>query len=240
MPEKLRWMAAFLVAAAVAACAEGGSGLATPPTTALPTSVADATTVPEAAEVVRVPAGALATIDGVLGPDEWSGALGFPMSDGAVLRLMHDEETLYLAVEGDEVGSVNVVVAAGGAVWVLHSSAALGSALYQPGAEEWELSHSFSWCCRNRRDPTERLALLEEEGWQANIGFTGDPGIVEYQIGLPWSGAALAVSSIRDDADRGFWPVGLSSEEQGQLVGSPPDTRSYATEAWPIIMAAGG
>ena len=40
--------------------------------------------------------------------------------------------------------------------------------------------------------PTDsaRATLFAAEGWDANIGFAGDPGIVEYAVTLPWDDAA--------------------------------------------------
>jgi hypothetical protein len=204
-------------------------------TTLPPTTATTTTATPADPEVVIVPAVRAAVIDGVLEPSEWDGASSFPMSDGAAVRLMYEDETLYVAVEGDELGAVNVVMAADDEIWILHSSAALGSALYEPGSGEWLLTHGFNWCCRDRSDESRRLALLEEEGWQANIGFTGDPGTVEYQIAIPWHGASIAVSSIRDDDDTGFWPADLSAEARDQLLGVPPATRLFDSAEWYVL-----
>lgn len=164
----------------------------------------------------------------------------FSMSDGASISLLHSGATLYVAVAGTEVGSVNVLIATDEEVRILHSSAALGSALYEKAPGEWELIHGFNWCCRIRSNDAARLALLEEEGWQANIGFVGDPGVVEYQITVPWSGASLAVSSIRDREDMGFWPSNLPEQARSQLAGVPPAVRAYDIALWPVVTPAGG
>lgn len=211
-----------------------------PVTTSPPTTPTTTTTTTAAAadpEVIMIPAVRTPTIDGVLEPSEWEGAVTFPMSDGAAVGLMHHDETLYVAVEGDDIGAVNVVMATDDEIWILHSSAALGSALYEPGSGEWELTHGFNWCCRDRTDESRRQALLEEEGWQANIGFTGDPGIVEYQIAIPWDGVSIAISSIRDEDDTGFWPADLSAEARGQLLGPPPATRVFNRAEWYVLTA---
>jgi hypothetical protein len=154
------------------------------------------------------------------------------MSDGAAVHLMHSNKTLYLAVQGEAVGAVNVVIGTEAEVWILHSSAALGSARYVPVAGSWELAHGFAWCCRSVSDQSGRSALFEKEGWQANIGFAGEPGVVEYEVAFPWQKAVLAVSSIRDADDQGFWPAELSSEARGQLVGSPPPERHFNSDEW--------
>jgi hypothetical protein len=154
------------------------------------------------------------------------------MSDGATIHLMYGDETLYVAVAGHDIGAVNVVIATDDEVRILHSSAALGSALYLLRANTWELSQGFSWCCRSTSDESERQALFDAESWQASIGFAGEPGVVEYAIALPWQGAALAVSSIRNDEDKGFWPAELSAEAGDQLLGVPPPERDFNIEEW--------
>ena len=101
-------------------------------------------------------------------------------------------------------------------------------------------AHSFSWCCRDGSDPEGRLALLEEEGWQADMRFTGNPGKVEYEIAMPWAGAMVAVSSIRSDEDTCLWPADLSDEARLQLIGVPPPTRVFNTAEWAVLQPAGG
>lgn len=208
------------------------------PTTTTSTTEPIAASIETVAHVVSVPSSQPAVIDGVLGEDEWADAVVFEMSDGAALRVMYSGETLYVAVAGADIGAVNVVMGTGETILILHSSAALGSALYEPGPAGWDLTYGFSWCCRDRNDETARPNLLAEEGWQANIGFTGDPGVVEYQITIPWRGSSIAVSSIRDDDDKGFWPLELSANARQQLLGAPPDTRSYETGDWYTIEPA--
>jgi len=224
----------------VAALISTSSSTPLSPTSTLASTVLVPATTSEEAGSVSVPKIAAPVIDGVLEFDEWDGAAVFPMSDGASISLMYSDGSLYLAVAGDEIGSVNVLIGSEDDVWILHSSAALGSALYEKGTERWELVHGFSWCCRSRRDDEARLVLLEEEGWQANIGFTGDPGTVEYQIAVPWQGASLAVSSIRDQEDMGFWPADLTEEARLELVGVPPEVRAYDIALWPVLTPAGG
>ncbi|MEA2001622.1 MAG: hypothetical protein U9N84_07025 [Actinomycetota bacterium] len=211
------------------------TSVAVSPTTVTATTAPVDVPVETGAGVVSVPPGQPVVIDGVLGEREWDGAVAFEMSDGATLWLMYTGETLYVAVEGIDLGAVNVVIGTVDKISILHSSAALGSALYEPGLAEWDLAHGFRWCCRDRNDDAARLDLLAEEGWQANIGYTGTAGIVEYEIAIPWRGASMAVSSIRSADDTGFWPLELSASAREQLLGAPPDTRSYDTSAWYTI-----
>lgn len=159
------------------------------------------------------------------------------MSDGAMANLLYSNETLYVGVAGEAIGSVNVVIANGDNISILHSSAALGSAAYTRSGPVWELVHGFDWCCRRGSAESAREALFNDEGWEANIGYTGDPGIVEYAIRIPWRDTSLAISSTRNESDKGFWPAGLSPEAQDQLLGVPPQVREYNIDEWATIAA---
>lgn len=208
----------------------------TPPTEASPTTTETLPSSTTAASVtvrtLTVPGLQAPVIDGVVGTNEWTGSTTVKMSDDSVLHWMHDGSVLYMALDSDAVGAVNLVISTGDETWVLHSSAALGSALYLPAGGAWELSHGFDWCCRTANDDSARLELLDEEGWQANIGFTGDEGTVEYEVMLPWDGASVAVSYLTDSETSAFWPSDLSSEARDQLVGPPPPVRSFNLDEW--------
>jgi hypothetical protein len=185
--------------------------------------------------VVVVPQGEAPAIDGVIEPEEWAEAAAVEMSDGATAYFLDNDETLYVGVAGRTRRAVNVVIASGANVSILHSSAALGSALYARSGSAWELVHGFDWCCRRLADESEREALFADEGWYANIGYTGDPGVVEYAIAIPWQDASLAISSVRSESYQGFWPANMSSEAQDQLVGVPPQEREYNLDEWGTI-----
>jgi len=176
-------------------------------------------------------------IDGVLNVGEWEGSATVTMSDGSSLHWVHTDGVLYMALESEAVGAVNLVLATDNDVWILHSSAALGSALYLPADGVWELSHGFDWCCRSAANDSARLLLLDEEGWQATIGFTGDDGIVEYEVTLPWDGAFVAVSYLTDSETSAFWPADLSSEARDQLVGPPPPERTFNLNEWYTLVS---
>ena len=133
------------------------------------------------------------------------------------LALSPDGATLYVALDGKEVGAVNLVIATVDELWILHSSAALGSSLYLPGESAWEQSHGYTWCCRSAHDDTARLGLLAEEGWQANIGYTGNVGVVEYQVAIPW-GYATAALAYHTETVSAYWPTDI-----------PPDAATHIT-----------
>lgn len=154
------------------------------------------------------------------------------MSDGSLIHAMYNGATLYVAFETGTIGAPNLAIATDEEIWVLHSSAALGSALYLPGDAAWELSHGFVWCCRNSSDSSARQSLLESEGWQANIGFAGDVGVVEFQVELPWNGARVAASYVTESAAPAFWPSDLSADAQDQLTGARHSDIDFRHNEW--------
>jgi hypothetical protein len=220
---------------ATSAVADAATTTTTPATTTSTSPPATTTTTTTAAtaaalgQELHVPLQPAPSIDGTLEPGEWDGAIVGEMSDGTGLYAMHDGESLYVAIEGEHLGAINVTIGGPRDTWILHSSAALGSIRYGSGGE---LSHDFDWCCRDADDPSSRLALLDAEGWQANIGYTGEPGIVEYQVALPWVGAAMAVSAQSEAAEPAFFPAGLPPEARSQLVGPWPSTRTFQRGDW--------
>lgn len=154
------------------------------------------------------------------------------MTDGSTLHWMRSSETLYVALRGHSLGAVNLAIATTDEIWILHSSAALGSVLYTGSGEAWTLTRDFDWCCRGAHNETGRRALLEEEGWQANIGFAGEPGTVEYEVTRPWNGAAVAVSYQTEVSDPAFWPADLTTEAMAELIGPFSDDRHFHLGEW--------
>jgi len=199
-------------------------------TTTLPASTTTASPFPD--RTLPIPDHAAPTIDGVITDGEWDGATETAMTDGSTLYWMRSSETLYVARLGHSLGAVNLAIATTDELWILHSSAALGSVLYTENGEAWTLAHDFDWCCRSARDETDRQTLLESEGWQANIGFAGDPGTVEYEVTLPWDGSAAAVSFQTEDTDPAFWPTDLTAEATADLIGPFPDEASFHLGEW--------
>jgi hypothetical protein len=212
-------------------------------TTAVPTVTAppptSAGTPGERARDVAIPEGPAPTIDGTLEPGEWAGAAGTTLDDGTGVWWVHAAGSLYVGIDGDEIGAVNLVLAAGDEVRMLHSSAALGSAVYVGGGDGWRMERGFEWCCRSRTDDTDALALFESEGWTANIGFIGAPGEVEFRVAWPGHEARAAISSISPDGDVAFWPADLGEEARAALHGERQDLEQFAVETWPRIAPDG-
>jgi len=213
---------------------------ATTTTTTATVPASSTTTPPDDHRTLAVPAQAHPVVDGVLDAGEWDGSTTVTMTDASSVHWMYEDDVIYVALESTAIGAVNLLIATEDEVWILHSSAALGSALYLPADGMWELSHGFDWCCRSATNESSRLQLLDEEGWQANIGFTGDDGIVEYEVTLPWNGALVAVSYLTDTETSAFWPADLSSEARDQLVGPPPPERNFNLDEWYTLVSIEG
>ena len=169
-------------------------------------------------------------------PGEWEKAATVTMSNGDSAYWQFTDSTLYVAIDADHIGAVNLVLATASELWILHSSAALGSQLFTPGNGAWEQVHGYTWCCRSPTNDSARSALLEEEGWQANIGFTGDVGVVEYQVALPWGYAQAALVYHTEDRDSAYWPDDLRSEDAEHIVSNRWNDPDLDPGSWTMLV----
>ena len=188
---------------------------------------------------MSVPATDPPTIDGVISGGEWEEAATVALSNDDTAYWMHDDDTLYVALDGTELGAVNLVLATGDELWILHSSAALGSSLYVAGESAWEQSHGYTWCCRSATNDSARLGLLEDEGWQANIGFTGDVGVVEYEVTIPWGYATAAVVYHTEDRDSAYWPTDIPPDAVSHITNNQWTDPEFDPDLWWMLVPDG-
>ena len=177
-------------------------------------------------------------IDGVLDDGEWENAIQTQLSDGSEVFWLYSDGYLYVGINSEKIGAVNLaLIREDNRVWILHSSAALGSAIYEERTEDWELTQDFSWCCRSTSVFTEREQLFQEEGWQANIGYQGTEGQVEYQVAVEGGEYQIALMYLYADGSAGFsyWPDHLSDEAVGQFQGIRKKTEYFSLEDWMIV-----
>ncbi len=208
-----------------------------PPTeTALPT-----TEEPEVESLeIAVPPGIGAIVDGVLSPDEWETAIQIDLDDEIQLFLMQAGGYLYLGMRGKPEPVTSICVDQGEQVSILHSSAAIGTAVYQLGDGVWEQVRDFEWCCRETTaSPQAQEALsnhLQEEGWIANNGRLGVPEEVEFQIALPDNSLRLVVNSIGPPYYRSVlsWPDDLEDDcsSLDMITCSIPEQAQFSLEQW--------
>jgi hypothetical protein len=207
-----------------------------PTETPLPPTAAPET---EDLEIV-VPPGTEAMIDGVLSAEEWEGALQIDLDDENQLLLMHASGYLYIGMRGKPEPATNICVDQGDQVSILHSSAALGTAVYQLGDGVWERVRDFEWCCRQMTDSTQAQEVLDkhlqEEGWVANNAFRGVPGEIEYQIAMPDDSLRLSVNTIEPPSYRSVlsWPEGL--EDDCSRLGPIPEKAQFSQDEWVTLL----
>jgi hypothetical protein len=187
-----------------------------------------------------VPAGEPPVLDGTLSPGEWDGAAVATMDDGTDLLWLHGDGSLYVGFRHDRVGAVNLLVDDGERVRVLHSSAALGSAIHLPAGDgTWALDQDFDWCCRNVSDTEGLDGLWDDEGWVATIGYAGERGEVEFRVLLGEGDLRVAVSYVVTLDEVGFWPAGLPPEAREPLYGVREDVEVFTPDLWVPLVVGG-
>ena len=194
------------------------------------------TQVSESSSLLDVPVGEPPVVDGVLSPNEWVDAAHMTMSDGSDLYWLYANDLLYLAVKTLNIGAVNLAIQNEDQVRILHSSAALGSAIYEKRGDGWHLTQNFSWCCRSTISFDESEQLFQDEGWLATIGYLGAPGEVEFQLVLPDGEVKVAVSNISADSSVSFWPEDLSQSAVEQLRGERNEFEDFLIDQWVTII----
>ena len=182
-------------------------------------------------------------IDGILSPGEWDAARQESFTDGSQLYLMASAGSLYLGIRSNTTGLIagNVYIALGTGISILHTSAALGTAVYQQGSVSWALTRDFTWSCRDSSNSeaarAEREAFLQQEKWVGSTSYMGIPEELEYRIQLTGEPLHLAVTFLRaaDPGMRIAWPVGLQDDTLHQTPGGLPASLSFSPEEWAEI-----
>lgn len=190
--------------------------------------------------LVPVPLGSEASIDGVLDTEEWEAAMPIDLEGEGQLFLMHAGGYLYLGVKAKPEPVTSICIDQGEQVSILHSSAALGTAIYQRGDGAWEQVKEFEWCCRDVTDSPQaqeaRQAQLLQDGWVASNGRMGNSEQVEYQIAFPGDSLRLAVNSIGapDYESVISWPADLSDDcsNPEMLTGPIPEQVGFSPDQW--------
>ncbi len=167
-----------------------------------------------------VPRAAPPVLDGVIAPGEWEAAASEAFADGGQLFFQRDEQNLYLAIRASEPGTIaaNVFLQLEDEIAILHTSAALGTAIYRKVADAWGQAQNFEWRCRSTGQSesaqAERAQFLQEEGWLAANGRMGTPNELEYQIVIPDGSARLAAVIIRAQPpyEKIPWPADLADD----------------------------
>ena len=132
----------------------------------------------------------------------------------------------------------NVFIEDNGQVRILHTSAALGTAVYQQNGDIWQQTQDFNWQCRDTGNSeatqAKRAAYLQENGWLAANSRMGVPNELEYQIVLTGDSERIAVSVFRSSTpnERASWPPTLDDAAIRPNPGGLPTEMHFSPEQW--------
>lgn len=190
--------------------------------------------------LISVPTGVAPTMDGALSPGEWNDAAAESFADGSQLLLLQAGDYIYLAIRAieSEMIASNIFISRGDEIAILHASAALGTAIYQKGADGWQQVQDFSWRCRSTGNSQAAIAehakFLEDEGWLAANGLMGTPNELEYQIRIPDQDFSLAVVYIKTTYpyEKVPWPVKLVDDCIQPSSGGLPPELQFSPAQW--------
>lgn len=182
----------------------------------------------------------LPVVDGIIQPGEWALAEKYDFEDGSELSLMVADNHLFLAIRSssDEMISANVFLSSESRIEILHTSAALGTAIYQPEGDTWQRTRDFEWCCRSRLDNASARAVREAfyhtENWLGINTYNGTENELEYKIRLTGSEEYLAVNFLRVNQieDKQIWPVGITDGPAQPTIGGFPEEMDFSPEDW--------
>jgi hypothetical protein len=136
---------------------------------------------------IAVPKGATPTIDGRIAPDEWAGSAEARLPDESRVLLRHDDQFLYIGIVGAKAGFPSICVSRGDSIRILHSSAALGSALYVRDGDAWQQRSKFNFALRSGDVSAAGMKAIADylnaNGWVATNSAMS-PSQREMQISL--------------------------------------------------------
>jgi hypothetical protein len=126
------------------------------------------------------------TVDGNVIPREWRDAVRVQLSANLGHALMmHDGKYLYIALVHTKPGIGSVCVRGKTGVRVLHASAALGTAAFEPEKGKWRMTRGFTWTNRDTGESAAAMAdrrkMLAADGWFANTSPAATR-MREYQV----------------------------------------------------------
>jgi hypothetical protein len=193
--------------------------------------------------LIVVPIGSPPTIDGTFSPGEWDDAIAENFADGSQLLLLQAGDFIYLGIKANESGTIaaNVFIHRGDYIEILHSSAALGTAVYKKSEDGWEQTQGFTWRCQNTGNSetaqAERAEFLKDEGWLASNGLMGTPNELEYQIKIPDQDFRLATVYIKATYpyEKVPWPVKLDDDCIQPASGGLPLVMQFLPAQWATL-----
>jgi len=191
---------------------------------------------------IQIPRGSPITLDGRVGDDEWNGALRQELSGGGEVRLMHDGAHLLVGVKGMKDGLVHICITDGKDIYVLHASAALGTAIYRRDESDvWQPVQPFTFGMRDKSQSQEAIAARASyqasHGWVATTFQMGNPGEVEFKLSAKFKQGQvmkLAVVFASPPSAGQCWPKAVSDDclKQTLIFGQTPSNLRFTPETW--------
>ena len=186
-------------------------------------------------------------VDGKVNPVEWKGATHVPLSEGqGEALLVHDGNYLYVGIIGFRPGVASLCYPGkSGSIVVLHASAALGAAAFEPADGKWRLTHPFTWTNRDTGKSPEAMAdrekFLTGKGWFAN---TSPTALLMREYQLPIRGkqeVPLTISFFTIEPGKqtlGYWPPDLEDDcADSELVSGYTDREySFDPSKWGVVV----
>ena len=197
------------------------------------------------AVVVPELAGAVVA-DGVLQSEEWAGAEEVRTSSGSI-RLGLSGKVFAIAVELEAPGIATVLLAHGSRVWLLHASAALGTAQYTCSTTgSCTRVRKFAFSCREMPPAPGaagcRSTFRDQWGWVANVQASG-ARVREFLIDTerfvpPGQPLQVVVTALRLPDRPQQWPLVADDSASLELqAGNLPDTVTLTPRAWVALVA---
>lgn len=191
------------------------------------------------AATLDVPRAAAPVIDGAIVADEWKGAVRVELTNGGHALLKHDAKFLYVAITGPRNGIASLCMPEGHDVYVLHASAALGTAVFKDG----RATREFVWTNRDTKDVAARDKFLAADHWFGNATPPNAMSpIREMQIELRGRDEiplTIAFMSIARNEEPGihFWPAGLDDAcaSIDLAAGKTEGTLTFDRAKWGVL-----
>jgi WD40 repeat protein len=189
--------------------------------------------------IIEAPAGIAPSIDGTFSLGEWDSAMLMPLTNGGELMVMHNDGYLYLGIRSRDMGFGSICTTSDDQVSVLHSSAGLGTAIFDRDGDDWLRTQQFSYCCWGAPE-SEVAEFLQREGWVASLGTQGVPEEMEYQIEMKDGALTLAVVYVDDFSFESalHWPDDLDDDCLGLalIAEDPPERLEFFPDSWVTII----
>lgn len=184
-------------------------------------------------------------LDGTIDNEEWRDASSAIFWDFTQLKLMHYNGYLMLGIPTASNPVVTIFLQKGNEIYVCHSSAALGTAIFRKNGNLWERVQSFTWYCRDtsmsESAQNARSNFLAANGWTASNGSMGNSNQVEYKFAMPDDSLNIAIASLGgpDYTSLQFWPSNLtdSCRDITLTTGPIPESATFLPHEWITIKA---